>query len=120
MPSNQPYIFWSRQDLFDKMKGQCYAYDFDLRLLHEAVYSEEWNPIEQYNGCNFVQDGLHPFYPCFIHDYRWIVEGITNRSDKEFRNNLLKFGYSTFRATMYYFAVRIGGVFFKLKKRYNK
>lgn len=111
----QPYKYWTKIQLHDHLRVQCFVYGYNVELLEEAIESEAWNPVKDYNGCNVVQDDLHPFYPCFIHDYRWIVEGRTNKADIEFRNNLLKFGYSTVKASIYYFAVRVGSVFFKLK-----
>ena len=118
MPGKQPYKYWSNQQLFTHLIKQCDEYGFDKPAVLDAISDTNWNPSEDYNGCNVVQDDLHPFYPCFIHDYRWITEGRTNSADKEFRNNLLKFGYSTFKATIYYLAVRVGSVIFKIKEYY--
>jgi len=114
MSAKKPYINWTREQLFEHLEVQCKEYDYDLTALFTSVYDKRWIPSEDYNGCNVVQDDIHPFYPCFIHDYRWIIEGRTNNADIEFRNNLRKFGYSRIKALIYYCAVRVGSVFFNL------
>lgn len=118
MRNKQPYIHWDLDFLFEKLLKQefIYKYGYSKTDLENMVHSKRWNPLKEFNGCNVVQDDLHPFLPCFVHDYRWIAEGRTNKADKEFRNNLLKFGYSTVKATMYYFAVRVGSVYYKIFK----
>jgi len=111
----QRYKYWTKEQLHSHLVAQALEHGIPIGIVTEAVYSDKWNPITDFNGCNVVEDDYHPYLPCFIHDYRWIVYGKTNEYDKEFRNNLLKFGFSTFKATIYYFAVRVGSVYFKLK-----
>lgn len=113
----QRYKFWTRDQLFGLMEAQAQKHGFDIALLHQAVYDESWNPIEQFNGCNFVQDDYHPFIPCFVHDWRWICFEYDVRWDKEFQNNLISFGYSKFRAWLFYTAVRLGWLcYYQFKK----
>lgn len=111
----QVYKYWNRKELFEHLEKQAIEFNVDIDLVKEAVFSEAWNPVKDFNGCNVVQDDFHPFLPCFIHDFRWIVYGRKNKYDIEFRNNLLKFGYSTFKAVCFYLGVRLGSVFFNLK-----
>lgn len=109
--SKQPYIYWSRSDLFWKVREQAVEYSCChpdmLYTIRAAAYDERWNPSEDFNGCTFVQDDLHPFLPCFIHDWRWVTRQDTKMADKEFRDNLLHFGYPKWKANLYYYTVRI-------------
>lgn len=110
------YRYWTRLQFYDHLKLQALEFSIPIEIVQEAVFNSAWNPMLDFNGCNFVQDDFHPYLPCFIHDYRWVVYGRTDQWDKEFRNNLLKLGFSTFKATIYYFAVRIGSVYYNLTK----
>jgi len=116
----QPYRYWSRNDLFWKLKEQ--AIDFqncnpdDFYIIKSACYDKRWNPATQFNGCNVVQDDLHPFLPCFIHDWRWITNQNTKLADEEFRSNLIRYGYPKWKASLYYYGVRLGWyLYFKWK-----
>lgn len=113
--SKQRYKYWNLDELYTHLEKQAIEFKVPIEIVTEAVYSKAWNPIKDFNGCNFVQDDFHPFLPCFIHDFRWLVYGRKNIYDVEFRNNLLKFGYSTLKASMFYFGVRLGSVFYKIK-----
>jgi len=110
--SKQRYKYWQRDDLYKLMKVQALNLGYSLADLHTIVYSEEWDPARDFNGCNFIQDDLHPFLPCFIHDYGYIVYGGGNKHDLEFKNNLIKSGFSTFRAWSFYIGVRLGWAFY--------
>lgn len=119
--SKQPYLFWNRNQLFNHLKAQLEYYnllDADMySLLKNAVFDERWNPSTQYNGCNIVQDDLHPFLPCFIHDWRWITNQDAKLADKEFRDMLIDYGYPKWKANLYYCAVRIGYLcYYKFKR----
>ena len=112
-----PYKYWTREELYQHLLLQCEEYGFDKEFLYLAVFDESWNPKFEYNGCNFVQDGIHPFYPCFIHDWRWLCFDYKKKWDEDFKDNLIKFGYSRTRASMYYIGVRCGWLFYyKWKK----
>lgn len=115
----QPYKYWTREELHKHLMRQ--AEDHKVERLTDkisvAVYSKLWDPIEQFNGCNVVQDDFHPFVPCFIHDYDWIVLGGGKKYDKDFVNNLLSFGMHPSKALIYYIGIRIAWLFYyKWKK----
>lgn len=106
-----PYKYWSRNDLFWKIKQQALDYrcchpDM-LYTIRSAAYDTRWNPAKDFNGCTFVQDDLHPFLPCFIHDWRWVTRQDVKLADLEFRENLLHFGYPKWKANLYYYTVRL-------------
>jgi len=106
------YKNWTREELLHHLLIQASDSGISTKLVTKAVNDERWNPMEDFNGCNVIQDDLHPFLPCFIHDWRWIVYGRINKYDKEFRANLLLSGFTTFRATIFYIAVRLGSIFY--------
>ena len=106
------YKYWDRDDLYLHLSKQAIDYGINLDLVRVAVYDNEWNPIADYNGCNAVQDTHHPDIACFIHDWRWIAHPYRKAWDIEFRDNLIKIGFSKFRAYCYYFAVRLGWLFY--------
>jgi len=112
----RPYAFWNRDELFLHLCRQAdlFAYKNKERI-KTAVFSERWNPMKDFNGCNVIQDKFHPYLPCFIHDYAWIVEGGGKKSDKEFYDNLVTCGTKKFKARLMYMAVRLGWLYFKYK-----
>lgn len=113
----QPYKYWSRKQLYSLLLNQAIEFKISPKQLYNSVYDESWNPMLQFNGCNLVQDDYHPFLPCFIHDYRWVVEGGGIESDREFKNNLIKAGFTKLRANMFFVAVRLGWIlYFKWTK----
>ena len=119
--SKKPYKYWSRNDLFWKLREQAVDVSYcDADVLYtikSACYDNRWNPSEEFNGCNVVQDDLHPFLPCFLHDWRWITNQNTLLADQEFKKNLLIFGYFNFKASLYYYGVRLGWLlWYKWKK----
>lgn len=112
----EPYKFWTKKELLTHLLRQAKEHGYtDEARLETAVYSEKWNPIEDFNGCNLVQDKYHPYLPCFIHDYSWIVDGGGRNTDKEFYDNLVMCGMSKFKARIMYLAVRIAWVYLKRK-----
>ena len=117
----QPYKFWNRNQLFQHLKTQLDYYSFmdddNYTLLKDACYDERWIPMLDFNGCNIVQDDLHPFFPCFIHDWRWITNQDAKEADYELYYNLKKCSVPEFRARIYYLGVRIGWYcYYKWKK----
>ena len=116
----KPYIYWKRSEFISHFHKQDKDYNVGLDIIHEAVYSRKWEPATDYNGCNVVQDDLHPFLPCFIHDYRWVTDKRSNKYDLEFRSNLLRFGYSKTKANMYYLAVRVGSLYYKIRDKWQE
>lgn len=113
-----PYKYWDRDELYSHLKRQATANKyFDYKTIRYAVYDTRWNPMLEFNGCNVVQDDLHPFLPCFLHDYRWVVKGGGKKTDIQFYNSLIKFGVPKWKAKLYYYRVRIGwNLYFKHKK----
>ena len=111
MPKN-PYKYWTREQLFYQLSKQAIDFDIDLKLVDKICYSKEWNPIEDFNGCNCVQDELHPFLPCFIHDFFVSIGGAGVENNKLFRTNLLKAGFSKSKAQTYYIGIQLGWFFY--------
>lgn len=114
MKDYTPYRYWNRYQLFNHCEKICIdnnALDL-IDELKEIIFSDKWNPMENYNGCNVVQDRFHPYPPCLIHDYRWLVGEGGKMSDIEFRNNLRKFGASKVRSNLMYIGVRLGWIFY--------
>ena len=114
MKNYQPYKFWERQELADHLIRQAmyFVNSNDIlyyeRKIETACYDTAWNPIEDYDGCSFIQDKFHPYVPCILHDYSRKVLGGGKKHDVEFRKNLIIFGTHPFKAWRMYFAVRIG------------
>ena len=114
---SKPYKYWDKEDLYRLLINQARDFRIDPEDVYKAVWDLEWNPIQEYNGCNCVQDDYHPFLPCFIHDYHWVVKGGGIEYDRIFRTNLMKAGFSKVRAYAYFYAVRAGWIFYyKWKK----
>lgn len=119
--SKQPYKYWTRELLHDFFVQQSIDFGIDSFDVKKICYDKNWNPQTQYNGCTFVQDELHPFLPCFIHDYRWIIGKGGLDSNIEFKTNLIKAGFSKVKAWKYFLGVHTAWLFFykwkhKLKK----
>jgi hypothetical protein len=110
--SQRPYKYWQLIELFEMLVRQSENKGFNPEKIRKMVFDPRWNPIEDFDGCTLVSDHLQPFLPCFIHDYRWIVEGGGKHTDIEFRENLLKFGFPKWKANLYYIGVRAGWVFY--------
>jgi hypothetical protein len=114
----QPYKYWTLTDLCEMLIRQADNKGFNPIEIGRMVFDNRWNPITDFDGCTLVSDHLQPFLPCFIHDYRWAVEGGGKHTDIEFRENLLKFGFPKWKANVYYIAVRIAWItYYKKKKR---
>jgi len=107
MPKN-PYKYWTRRQLYDLLLIQAMEFKISPNDLFNAVHDRSWNPMLDFNGCNCIQDEYHPFLPCFLHDYEWVVGKGSNEVDLKFKDNLIKAGFSKFRAWKYYLAVRLG------------
>ena len=120
----RPYRNWTRDQMYYHLllQAQQFNYsEYEINQVKKMVYDEDWNPMVDFNGCNLVQDRLHPYLPCFIHDYRWLVEGGGLITDEEFHSNLLKCDLDRLRAIMYFFAVRLGWLlYYKWKKKFKK
>lgn len=118
------YIFWTKEELKEHLLRQCNHYDLTseiLLLMHEAVDSERWNPIDDFDGCTVVQDRHHPFLPCFIHDYMWVTGMGGKEADRLFYYLIKDCGLKTYKTKIWYLGVRIGWIvgyrYLHLKKR---
>ena len=119
MPTpKEPYKYWwNRGRLYESMIPQALEFGISTYLLKQICFDERWDPVKDFNGCTLIQDKYHPFLPCFIHDYRWIVEGGSLKADKEFKFNLKRSGMSNFEAWKWFIGVRAGWLFYyKWKK----
>jgi hypothetical protein len=123
---NLPYYFWTRQELFKHCERQCEKYGCSdlIAEFKEIIFDERWNPIEEYNGCNLIQDKHHPYPPCLKHDFDWLVLGGGYKTDVEFRLNLKRFGTSKKKSVLMFLGVRAGWFFYfkweKMFKRFKK
>ena len=106
----KPYINWTRDELYTHFLKQSLAKGYDLSEIRTAVYSDGWDPMTEYNGCTMVQDPIHPFWPCFKHDYNWIVGGGGIEADREFYEDLKAAGFLNIEARIWFLGVRIGWV----------
>ena len=111
MPKN-PYIDWSREELYHFCMKQALKFDFDPVEVKQVIFDKRWNPSQEFNGCNLVQDIYHPFYACLKHDFDWIVGVGGIEADRTFYNNLKKSGMRTIKARIWFLGVRIGWLLF--------
>lgn len=103
----KPYKYWQREQLFEHCLNQAKLFGYDLNRVGEVIFSKKWDPLEDCDGCTFVQDFLQPFYPCIEHDFNLITDfENAKKHDKEFRRKLIMAGFSKAKANMYYVAVR--------------
>ena len=117
---DSPYQYgWTRQLFHEFLINQAVNFGINSFTVKEACYDQRWNPVIEFNGCNLVQDKLHPFLPCFLHDWRWVTGQGGYKSDVEFYNNLRKAGMPKFEATSWFVAVRIGWLFYYKWKKKN-
>ncbi len=105
MARQQPYKDWTRRKLFRSFRDQSFEYGFNIYEIRQTVFDPRWNPCEDYDGCTLVQDPIHPFYPCFRHDYERIV--LDRSGDKDFKGNLLQYGMKKFKANLWFVVVRL-------------
>lgn len=119
MPRYNPYFFWTRDELEKHLVIQCKWFKREdlTERIRNAVYDKRWNPLVDYNGCSVVQDRYHPYVPCFLHDYAWVVLKGGIEHDKEFEKNLRDFGMNKFNAKKWFLGVRMGWLFMKRKVR---
>lgn len=123
MSINRPYMLWTREELFSHCERLCYHYGADDLLveLKKIIFDIRWDPIKDYNGCNVIQDKHHPYPPCLIHDFRWLVEGGGIKSDIEFKLNMRLFDESKLGSFKNFIGVRIGWwCWFKWEKMWKR
>jgi hypothetical protein len=105
----QPYLLWTRDDFWLHLQKQAAAYgmsETEQFEIKQMVYDMRWHPRTDYDGCTFIQDAMHPFVPCFIHDYRCIVQGWANKWDVEFYHNNVRFGLTRLWSGTQYLVIR--------------
>lgn len=106
--TKHPYKYWDLYQLNKHLVKQALEFDIDVKYVKEAVFSKEWIPQIDFDGCTIVQDDLHPFLPCFLHDYECYIYGNRMQNHINFRNNLIKAGFSKFKAQKYFIGVVAG------------
>ena len=120
MTRKNPYKFWTKDELYYHLIRQAEGFGFDNSIIieiKEAIYSNKWNCIEDFNGCNLVRDCYHPFLPCFLHDYHWQCLGGGYKYDKIFRRNLIQCEMYKWKAKLWFFGVRLGWLlYYKWRK----
>lgn len=112
----RPYANWTERDFSRVIISHVNNFEIDTELrnlwkdiIFEAMSSEHWEFIKDYNGCTLVQDPIHPSPACFVHDYMWICGYGGYHSDFIFRRLILAEGVSTRgRAFRRWLGVRIG------------
>ena len=125
MSNYQPYKYWTRERLLDHVANQCEGLGKSdlIPMFWDIIFDSRWNPIEDYNGCNLIQDKLHPFPPCLKHDFDWMVLGGGVKYDREFMEFCKVFGETPCKARLNFVGVRIGWMFYykwqKIWKRYK-
>ena len=116
-----PYKNYNRGQLYDLIEMQCNAAGMEhyLPRCMQACYDKRWLPQVDFNGCSVVQDELHPYPPCFLHDYAYVVHGGGPDADKQFYVDLIDWGMKPSKAMRWYIGVRIGWLFyFKWRKMF--
>ena len=120
-----PYIYWERKDFADHFRRQYTdALVNEWSEIEGMIYDSRWQPAFDYDGCSVIQDQLHPFLPCFIHDYRYVTQDYTRRdADNEFLCNLIMMKVAPAKALLMYLLIRAFGWYFWKKygnkKRHN-
>ena len=114
----QPYKYWTREELYLQCMKQARVFGFDPVEIKETIFDKRWQPSQEFNGCNLVQDEFHPFYACLKHDFDWIIGNGGIEADRTFYNNLKKSGMRTIKARFWFLGVRAGWVLFYKWKKY--
>ena len=108
----KPYKNWTREELYHHCMKQALEFGFDPIEIKATIFDKRWNPSQDFNGCNLVQDIYHPFYACLKHDFDWIVGEGGIEADRTFYNNLKKSGMNGLKARCWFLGVRIGWLSF--------
>lgn len=116
---NTPYKNWSDKELrhtlidhIHRLKLESKLTELWIDIVNEAHLSDQWNMIEDYNGCSIVQDMFHPCPACFVHDYMWISGRGGKVSDRIFYHLMIAEGMRKSKAWRRWLAVRVGWIFF--------
>lgn len=119
---HKPYQHYTRHELKMLLVTQCVNSNqnhFIDRVL-DAVNDLSWSPTYEYDGCSIVQDPLHPFPPCFLHDYAWKVLGGGKFYDDQFYKDCIDWGINEGRVKRWYVGIRAAWLlWFKWKMLLN-
>ena len=78
----------------------------------EIIADKRWSIQSDFDGCTLVQDRMHPYIPCLIHDYNWVIDKPRHGYDIQFREDLVKFGMPRWKAFIMYLGVSLGRIFY--------
>lgn len=123
-----PYRNWTTEELRIKLLDQINPLEIDPRLkslwiniVNDAIVSDLWDPIEDYNGCTALQDFTHPDPACFVHDYMWICGYGGFKADKIFKALMKAQGRTKWSYSFRRFAVSVGwSVYYMWKNIFNR
>ena len=120
----KPYVLWTRTELYEHLYKQALSLELDrtiINLISEACYSDDWDPIEQFDGCTVIQDIKHPCLPCFLHDYGQRTGMGGKLNDSIFKFLLLKDeSIKPYVANAMWFLVRVSWICFYKWKHIKK
>jgi len=115
-----PYLNYTNKELkmlidlqFSRINAPLY-----VETLINMAFIDDWNPVEDFDGCTFVQDFNHPDLSCFIHDWLWSTGKGGEYSNKLFYKIMRWEGVSRKQARRRYIAVSLAWKFwYKFKPR---
>lgn len=115
----KPYTSWTVEELEDKLIKDVYSIDsigirfkrLWIDLIKEGFQDDNWNVLNDYNGCTIVQDFKHPDPACFCHDYMWITGHGGAKSDRIFKALMKAEGMPKAKINRRWFGVRVGWIF---------
>lgn len=96
--------------------------DIQIAIIEDALTSDEWNFLTDYDGCTAVSEFHYDKYvfDCFVHDYFWITGRGGKLSDKIFYDLMLKRGLGKYVSMKRYIGVRLSWkLFYKWKHLKN-
>jgi hypothetical protein len=96
------------ESLFEHSK-KCNLEAIHYRLIEEAVYSNEWDFMVDYDGCTAVAELHYDYYvfDCFVHDFHWKTGRGGKVADKIFLEMMLRRGLGWYVAYKRYYGVRL-------------
>ena len=114
----------SRSEIIDSLfehSKNCNLDAIHYRLIEEAVYSNDWDFMADYDGCTAVAELHHDFYvfDCFVHDFHWKTGRGGKVSDKIFLEMMLRRGLGKYIAYKRYYGVRLAWAL-KYKNQHKK
>jgi len=89
-----------------------------IQTLIDISFDDNWNPVNDFDGCTAVQDFNHPDLSCYIHDWLWRTGKGGKFSNKLFYKIMHWEGVSTYKARCRYIGVSLAWeLWFKFKRR---